>query len=155
MAVDSQSVKASGNAAADTVGFDDNKKVKDRKRHIAVDTLGLLIVLGVSAASLADAPVGRQVFVDGGYNDKVVEQQLVCHPIGTPTGRQRNPLQYVGTATGADISAYTRATTLTAFPPGPLQALMPDPYPLPTSHLSLHVDPNATLPPAPSNSGDA
>ncbi len=52
-----------------------------------MDTLGLLIVLGVSAASLADSPVGRQVlthlaavaptvskaWADGGYNDKVVE----------------------------------------------------------------------------------
>lgn len=87
VAVDSQTVKASGNAAVDTVGFDGNKKIKGRKRHIAVDTLGLVIVLGVSAASLADSPVGRQVlthvarttptvtkaWVDGGYNDKVVE----------------------------------------------------------------------------------
>jgi transposase len=56
VAVDSQSVKASANAA-DTVGFDGNKKTKGRKRHIAVDTIGLLVVLGVSAASLADSPV--------------------------------------------------------------------------------------------------
>jgi transposase len=54
---------------------------------VAVDTLGLLTVLGVSAASLADSPVSRQVldhvaytaptvtkaWVDGGYNNKVVE----------------------------------------------------------------------------------
>jgi transposase len=87
VAVDSQTVKASGSAAPDTVGFDGNKKTRGRKRHIAVDTLGLLIVLGVSAASLADSPVGRQVltrvaavaptvtkaWVDGGYNQKVVE----------------------------------------------------------------------------------
>jgi transposase len=66
---------------------DNNKKIKGRKRHIAVDTLGLLIVLGVSAAGLGDSPVGRQVldhtayrapsvtkaWVDGGYNTKVVE----------------------------------------------------------------------------------
>jgi hypothetical protein len=85
VAVDSQSVKASGNAAADSVGFDGNKRIKGRKRHIAVDALGLLIVLGVSAASLADSPVGRQVlthvatvaptvskaWVDGGHNQKV------------------------------------------------------------------------------------
>jgi transposase len=87
VAVDSQTVKASGSAAPDTVGFDGNKKTRGRKRHIAVDTLGLLIVLGVSAASLADSPVGRQVlthvaavaptvtnaWVDGGYNQKVVD----------------------------------------------------------------------------------
>ena len=87
VAIDSQTVKASGSAAPDTVGFDGNKKTRGRKRHIAVDTLGLLIVLGVSAASLADSPVGRQVlthvaaiaptvskaWVDGGYNQKVVD----------------------------------------------------------------------------------
>ena len=38
VAVDSQSVKASGSAAPDPVGFDGNKKIKGRKRHIAVDT---------------------------------------------------------------------------------------------------------------------
>ena len=84
VAIDSQSVKAAANAQADTVGFDGNKKIKGRKRHIAVDALGLLIALGVSAASLGDSPVGRQVldhltpsvtkaWVDGGYNAKVVE----------------------------------------------------------------------------------
>ncbi len=87
VAIDSQSVKSSGNAAADTVGYDGNKKIKGRRRHIAVDTLGLLIVLGVAAASLQDSPVGRQVlthvaavaptvtkaWVDGGYNNAVVE----------------------------------------------------------------------------------
>lgn len=87
VAIDSQTVKAAGSAAPDTVGFDGNKKTKGRKRHIAVDTLGLLIALGVSAASFADAPVGRQVldrvaavaptvskaWVDGGYNQKVVD----------------------------------------------------------------------------------
>lgn len=87
VAIDSQSVKSSPNAAPDTVGYDGNKKIKGRRRHIAVDTLGLLIVLGVAAASLQDSPVGRQVlthvaavaptvtkaWVDGGYNNAVVE----------------------------------------------------------------------------------
>ena len=87
VAVDSQTVKASANAAPDMVGLDGNKKTKGGKRYIAVDALGMLIVLGVSAASLADSPIGRQVlthvarttpsvakaWADGGYNDKVVE----------------------------------------------------------------------------------
>ena len=87
VAIDSQSVRASGNAAPDTVGFDGDKRTRGRNRHIAMDALGLLVVLGVFAASFADAPVGRQVFdhvaavaptvskawVDGGYNQKVVE----------------------------------------------------------------------------------
>jgi transposase len=60
-AIDSQSVKSSGNAQADTVGYDGNKKIKGRRRHIAVDTLGLLIVLGIAAGSHQDSPIGKQV----------------------------------------------------------------------------------------------
>jgi Transposase DDE domain len=46
--------------AADTVpkasrGFDAAKKVNGRKRHLAVDTLGLLLAIVVTAASVQDA----------------------------------------------------------------------------------------------------
>ena len=61
MAIDPQTVKAAANAHPETVGYDGNKKTRGRERHIAVDTLGLPIVLGVSAAGLGDSPVGRQV----------------------------------------------------------------------------------------------
>ena len=87
VAIDSQSVKSSGNAQADTVGYDGNKKIKGRRRHIAVDTLGLLIVLGIAAGGLQDSPIGKQVltclaavaptvtkaWVDGGHNNAVVD----------------------------------------------------------------------------------
>jgi transposase len=33
VAIDSQSVKSSGNAQTDTVGYDGNKKIKGRRRH--------------------------------------------------------------------------------------------------------------------------
>jgi putative transposase len=35
-------------------GYDGNKKVKGRKRHIVVDTLGLLLAVVVTAANLDD-----------------------------------------------------------------------------------------------------
>ena len=60
MAIDSQTVKATANAQADTVGYDGNKKTKGRKRHIVVDALGPLVVPGVSSAGLADSPTGQQ-----------------------------------------------------------------------------------------------
>src|SRR2546429_6050764 len=48
--IDSQSVKT---ATQDTdVGFDRNKRVKGRKRHLLVDTLGLIVAVGVTAAHL-------------------------------------------------------------------------------------------------------
>jgi putative transposase len=51
--VDSQSVKTTEVGGA--VGFDAGKQVYGRKRHILVDTLGLLLVVVVTAASLQDA----------------------------------------------------------------------------------------------------
>ncbi len=40
--IDSQSVKTAGQPATDT-GYDGAKKITGRKRHLAVDTLGLLL----------------------------------------------------------------------------------------------------------------
>ena len=49
-AIDSQSVKTT--AVAGERGFDAGKKNNGRKRHILVDTLGLLILVAVTAASV-------------------------------------------------------------------------------------------------------
>jgi hypothetical protein len=42
--IDSQSVKTI-NVYQDNVGFDGGKKIKGRKRHIIVDTLGLILAM--------------------------------------------------------------------------------------------------------------
>jgi len=54
--VDAQSVKTVEQAAG-CRGFDSGKKVTGRKRHIAVDTLGFLLVVAVTAAMSAIEPV--------------------------------------------------------------------------------------------------
>lgn len=51
--IDSQSVKAATQPVED-VGFDGNKKVKGRKRHVLTDTLGLILCVVVTAANLDD-----------------------------------------------------------------------------------------------------
>jgi putative transposase len=64
------------------VGFDGHKSVKGRKRHILIDTLGLMVAVVVTAANI-DARLGlvallkvyfasgvkrlRKIWVDGGY----------------------------------------------------------------------------------------
>ena len=83
--MDSQSVResAEGVVPSATSGFDHHKKVNGRKRHLLVDTLGLLIAVIVTPASTADqeaAPFllrtarrrGRRrlalAWADNGYN---------------------------------------------------------------------------------------
>src|SRR4030095_4107009 len=50
--VDSQSIKTATQHTE--VGFDGGKKIKGRKRHLFVDTLGLIIAVVVTAASTED-----------------------------------------------------------------------------------------------------
>ena len=42
-------------------GYDGGKKIKGRKRHVSVDTLGLLLVVFVSSAAMDDAVAAPQV----------------------------------------------------------------------------------------------
>ncbi len=82
--IDSQSVheSAEGVVPAATSGFDSHKKVNGRKRHLLVDTLGLLVAVVVTPASAQDRDTalilarrarrrGRQrlalIWADGGY----------------------------------------------------------------------------------------
>jgi putative transposase len=58
--VDSQSVK--GTECGGEHGIDGNKKINGVKRHILVDTMGLLLVVSVTAASVTDAKAAQQVF---------------------------------------------------------------------------------------------
>jgi len=58
--IDSQSVKCSEWGVVPK-GYDGHKKVNGRKRHIVVDTLGLVLVVVVHAANIHDSPAARLV----------------------------------------------------------------------------------------------
>lgn len=82
--IDSQSVKTDEQAEAR--GFDAGKKVKGRKRHILVDTLGLLLKAKVLTADVQDRDAARMllteikdqmprlqlIWADGGYRGKLI-----------------------------------------------------------------------------------
>lgn len=55
LVVDSQSVKTPAFSGEQT-GYDTYKRVKGRKRHLAVDTKGNVMAVGVTAASVHDRP---------------------------------------------------------------------------------------------------
>jgi putative transposase len=78
---DSQSSKTA--TQGEDVGFDGHKKIKGRKRHLLVDTLGLIIAVVVTAANRDDrqglvalmqrylasgVTRLRKIWVDGGYD---------------------------------------------------------------------------------------
>lgn len=82
--IDSQSAKTTETRGER--GYDAGKQVKGRKRHILVDTLGLLIAVIMTAASVQDRDGARLVFAeargetrlkkiwaDGGYQGKLVD----------------------------------------------------------------------------------
>ena len=57
--LDSQSVKTTETPGIR--GYDAGKKVKGRKRHILVDTIGLLLIIVVHAANIQDRDVAKIV----------------------------------------------------------------------------------------------
>jgi transposase len=86
--LDSQTVKTSTNVPESSQGIDAGKRIKGRKRHVATDVLGLLLVVLVTAASVHDTVAGRQMvdelaanrpavvtaWVDSGYKQSVIDR---------------------------------------------------------------------------------
>ncbi|HZD93317.1 MAG TPA: IS5 family transposase [Candidatus Sulfotelmatobacter sp.] len=82
--LDSQSVKTT--SVRGVRGYDSGKQIKGRKRHLLVDTLGLVLAVVVTAASVSDpkgakllfARLGgsckklRRIWVDGTYRGKLL-----------------------------------------------------------------------------------
>ncbi|PBC70338.1 transposase [Streptomyces sp. TLI_235] len=85
--IDSQSIKTSTNVPVAGQGADVGKRIVGRKRNIVTDTIGLLLVVLVTAASVQDGTAGRQLltavaaehptvrkaWADMGYKNAVVE----------------------------------------------------------------------------------
>jgi putative transposase len=92
--IDSQSVKTPDQAGER--GYDAGKKINGRKRHLAVDTLGMILCVVVTSAGMQDRTAAKMliqtlvewfgklqvIWADGGYMGKLVEWVKSLRPFG-------------------------------------------------------------------------
>jgi len=92
--VDSQSVKTPDQAGER--GYDAGKKIKGRKRHLAVDTLGLILGIMITSAAVQDRDAAKSlikglvsmfgrlqiIWADGGYLGTLVQWVKQLRPFG-------------------------------------------------------------------------
>jgi transposase len=128
--IDSQSVRAAASVPKATRGWDNAKKVNGRKRHIAVDTTGLLLEALITPASVQDRDAAapllfnltrsrrriRHAWADSGYAGKLVpwaatwlklDVEIVKRPAGSHTFEVL-PRRWVVERTLAWITSYRR-----------------------------------------------
>ena len=89
--IDTHTVKST--EVGGPVGYDGGKKIKGRKRHILVDTMGLLLAVVVTAANLDDGtyaclvlqklkreeyPRLKKIFADNKYHNKTLQKWLAA-----------------------------------------------------------------------------
>ncbi|MGA5474127.1 IS5 family transposase [Streptomyces arboris] len=85
--IGSQSVKGAASVPADSRGYDGGKKINTRRRHVITDSLGLLLMVLVTAADVTDRRAARMMlprlrtqfrkvslmWADGGYTGQLVD----------------------------------------------------------------------------------
>jgi putative transposase len=112
--IDSQSTRSTPQGG--NTGFDAGKKVKGRKRNLVVDTLGLLLAVTITAASVQDrdtaadvvaractkVPGLQKLYADGAYGGKCalaiekthgISVEVVRHPGNRSTGTWQDAQQ--------------------------------------------------------------
>ncbi|MCZ4103616.1 IS5 family transposase [Streptomyces sp. So13.3] len=106
--IDAQSVKTAHSVPSSTQGIDAGKKIVGRKRSIVVDTLGLLLLVTVTAASVSDNDAGKQLLT----------RIAVAHPTITKawvdTGYKTRAIER-GAALGIDVDVVPRNTQVKGF----------------------------------------
>jgi hypothetical protein len=69
--IDSQSVKAADTVGKDSRGYDAGKKTEGRKRHLAVDVMGLILAIVLTAASVQDRDGARPLLLAEGFDGRL------------------------------------------------------------------------------------
>jgi transposase len=128
--IDSQSVRGADTVPRASRGWDNAKKVNGRKRHIAVDTTGLVLDVVITAASVQDRQAARPllwnlhracrhvrlIWADAGYTGKLsawataMEMTLRIVSKRDPHAFEVLPRRWVVERTFAWISKHRRTT---------------------------------------------
>jgi transposase len=127
--IDSQSVRAADTVPKASRGWDNAKKVNGRKRHLAVDVLGLVLAVVVTPASVQDRDGARPLlwrlraahrgvrlaWADASYTRKITDWATATVHLMIEVVRKRNPhafevlpRRWVVERTFAWISKYRR-----------------------------------------------
>jgi putative transposase len=83
--IDSQSVKI-GCLTNHAVGFDGGKQIKGRKRHLLVDTLGLVLMVVVTAANVSEQAGAKALFAKLKFQQRWFKRLFVIYTDGTYRG---------------------------------------------------------------------
>ncbi|WP_405576315.1 IS5 family transposase [Streptomyces sp. NBC_01092] len=110
--VDAQSVKTSTSVPARTQGVDAGKKIVGRKRSIITDTLGLLLAVLVTAASVQDSTAGRALL------GQVAADHPGLRKVWVDRGYRKHFIEHAATL-GIDLEIVQRAPATRGFTPIP------------------------------------
>ncbi|MEV0610946.1 IS5 family transposase [Polymorphospora rubra] len=108
--LDTQSIRAANHVPAATTGKDAAKKVPGRKRGLAVDTLGLIIAVVVTAASVTDNAIGIRLL------DNVVAHTPTVTRAWVDAGFKQDMAVH-GAVLGIDVEIVKRSDTTPGFVP--------------------------------------
>jgi transposase len=111
-ALDTQSLHAAVNVPAATTGRDAAKRVPGRKRGLAVDVIGLIIAVVVTAASVTDNVIGKKLL------DKVAVAAPTVTKAWVDAGF-KDDVAIHGALLGVDVEAVSRADGEKGFRPLP------------------------------------
>jgi transposase len=106
--IDAQSIKTAPSVPTGTQGTDAGKKIVGRKRSIAVDTLGLLLLVMVTAASVSDNEAGKQLLTQIAADHPTITKAWV------DTGYKSQAIEH-GAALGIDVDVVPRNTQVKGF----------------------------------------
>ncbi|SCL13160.1 Transposase DDE domain-containing protein [Micromonospora inyonensis] len=108
--LDTQSIRAATHVPAATTGKDAAKKVPGRNRGLAVDALGMIIAVVVTAASVTDNAIGVRLL------DNVVTHTPTVVKAWVDAGFE-DDVQIHGTVNGIDVEQGKRSDPTAGFVP--------------------------------------